>query len=105
MGVKDNIGAKFYFDEKYQVYNYCSYTDVIGAVQLSQLDPLMCKFVGANGVSAHARCACEGGHSGHLALFFLLFLSFHVLPNLRAAKGPERSGGTQPSCFIRITLA
>ena len=26
-----------------------------------------------------------------------LLLSFHIPPNLRVAKGPERSGGTQPS--------
>jgi len=44
------------------------------------------------------RSACEGGRSGHLTWhYFFFFLSFHVLPNLRAAKGPERSGGTQPS--------
>ena len=31
-----------------------------------------------------------------LPSFLFFFLSFHVLPNLRAAKGPEQSGGTQP---------
>ena len=29
-----------------------------------------------------------------------IILSFHVLPNLRAAKGPERSVGTQPSDLV-----
>ena len=34
------------------------------------------------------------------------FLSFHLLTNLRAAKGPERSGGTQPSeDFFGLALA
>ena len=40
-----------------------------------------------------------------IILFFLLLFSFIIFflsltflrPNLRAAKGPERSGGTQPS--------
>ena len=37
--------------------------------------------IGANVVRAHARCAREGGRSGHLALFFLfLFLPHTFLP-------------------------
>ena len=32
--------------------------------------------------------------------FFFFLSSFHVLPNLRVAKGPERSGGTQTEDFL-----
>ena len=31
-----------------------------------------------------------------LGIILPSFSFFHVLPNLRVAKGPERSGGTQP---------
>ena len=55
--------------------------------------------IGTNVMRAHTRCAVRADvvatKLGIIFLFFLFF--FFFLSNLRAAKGPEQSGGTQPS--------
>ena len=54
--------------------------------------------IGVNIVRARADVVAT--KLGIILSYVYFYFSFHILPNMRAAKGPERSGGIQPSDLI-----